>query len=683
MAPRVAESRGLFTTFCIMMDLWVANTQFRKRDGHLATIRNAGTNKIEPPVNTTRYGQVDYVLTAQRWKNSIQDCYIDKYPTAVSDHFPLISKIKVKLVRTKPRNSRPQKIKRAIYGEELDAFNDQIIADYDKATECCNMTHYEELVSSMSDAQAKYWTEPHPEKKRNYISEKTWALIQTRDKHRQKWSEEQLKAANKHIRKCAKRDRKQHIMDTVKEELDIRDKWMGLRQMKTGYKPKTFAKCDKDGHPVRLSEQAEATAEYLASVHWADKPGEPQDEEVAKSVFDDDYFLFKHVHHYRTGDFSMEELEARLAALKPHKAPGPDGLTTNAFKDLHPDVKVLILSLMNQWLYNQYIPDDQLMAKVIAIYKKGNPKLQENYRPISLLNTLNKLFAAMLKIRIEAGIERELPKTFYGFRKGKSTTEAISIIRRIQEGAEAGKTPCHFILLDWEKAFDRVRIPKMLEALERFGVPIELIMAIKALYRNSQFVVEENGYTSAPKQQKRGIRQGCPLSPYLFVITMAALLRDAEATLTKRRDKIADKLKFDSVLYADDTILFGQSHKAVTEKLRAIEQASEKYGLSLNKTKCLHIAMNSPHYIRFSRWECGPERKQGGLFRGHSIRKNGGSCGNRRKNQEVQIHLEKNGYLLEKFGLHKQIQAAGLRRGCQGKTGLRTRSSSIEPSPHQ
>ena len=95
-------------------------------------------------------------------------------------------------------------------------------------------------------------------------------------------------------------------------------------------------------------------------------------------------------------------------------------------------------------------------ARVIAIYKKGDPTLQHNYTPISLLNSIYKLYGYIVKGRLEAGIEANLKSTQYGFRKGHSTIQAIHCIRRIKEKAERTGSSLGVILLDWEKAFDKI-----------------------------------------------------------------------------------------------------------------------------------------------------------------------------------------------------------------------------------
>ncbi len=84
----------------------------------------------------------------------------------------------------------------------------------------------------------------------------------------------------------------------------------------------------------------------------------------------------------------------------------------------------------------------------------------------------------------------------------------------------------YLILLDWEKAFDKVKQEKLFEALERMGVAPKLINMIKQLYKNPKYKVEMEGYTSEWHKQHTGTRQGCPLSPYLFLIIMTVMFHD-------------------------------------------------------------------------------------------------------------------------------------------------------------
>ena len=161
---------------------------------------------------------------------------------------------------------------------------------------------------------------------------------------------------------------------------------------------------------------------------------------------------------------------------------------------------------------------------MILIHKKGNPALFENYRPISLLNNLLKIYARILKARLEAGMEQELNNTQYGFRASCSTSYPIHIIRRALEKAEREGSELHCLALDWKMAFDRLKQGQIRKALEKYSVPEDLIAAIEALYSNPAFWTEIDKVRSSTHPQSRGIRQGCTLSPYLFIIAMSSLV---------------------------------------------------------------------------------------------------------------------------------------------------------------
>ena len=154
-----------------------------------------------------------------------------------------------------------------------------------------------------------------------------------------------------------------------------------------------------------------------------------------------------------------------------------------------------------------------------------------NYQPISLLSTAYQLLARVLQQRLEKGLEPYLRDTQYGFRSGRSTSQPIHVVRRLLERAERTESSLYVLLLDWKKAFDKVNVQALEIALCWYGVPCNIVNLISSIYTSQLFTVKAAGQTSAVLEAKSGIRQGCPLSPYLFLILHSMVLHDVDKRL--------------------------------------------------------------------------------------------------------------------------------------------------------
>ena len=109
----------------------------------------------------------------------------------------------------------------------------------------------------------------------------------------------------------------------------------------------------------------------------------------------------------------------------------------------------------------------------------------ENYRPIALLQTIYKLIAAMVKNRLVDALETWISKTQYGFRPKRSTAQAIFIARRLMDIAERQGSNMAMVLLDWEKAFDKIAQDKLLQVLRRLRFPKQTYALIANIYTSS------------------------------------------------------------------------------------------------------------------------------------------------------------------------------------------------------
>ena len=210
----------------------------------------------------------------------------------------------------------------------------------------------------------------------------------------------------------------------------------------------------------------------------------------------------------------------------------------------------------------------------------------QNYRPIALLQVLYKLFAAMIKNRLLQTYEPWVQTSQFGFRPKKSTSQAIFIARRLMDISERTGTNLTITLLDWKMAFDKVDQQKLLQVLRRLQVPPRMLQAITHIYHNPQFRVSAGHTESEYLVQRSGKRQGCPLSPYLFVLLMAAMFRDIKARLNtpKQREPI-EGIQYSEVLYADDTLIFGNYTYHINLLLKETQTESRYYNMELNLDK--------------------------------------------------------------------------------------------------
>ena len=142
-----------------------------------------------------------------------------------------------------------------------------------------------------------------------------------------------------------------------------------------------------------------------------------------------------------------------------------------------------ICKVLNQCMDEEILPLDLELAQVVTLYKKGNVEEPSNYRPISLLQSLYKIFASIIQKRMAAQIEEKIWKTQYGFRAKHSTAEALYITRRIQDFYETHGDKFFMLFLDWEKAFDKVDQELFINALWRLNIPDKILAIIKAFYK--------------------------------------------------------------------------------------------------------------------------------------------------------------------------------------------------------
>ena len=211
-----------------------------------------------------------------------------------------------------------------------------------------------------------------------------------------------------------------------------------------------------------------------------------------------------------------------------------------------------------------------------------------NYRPISLTNVSYKIFASMLQSRLELYADSRLRNTQYGFRKNRSTTQPIHVMRRLLEvfGASKHSIPCSVSRLE-QSVLTQSLLPPSKPPCKHAGIPEHTINVIMALYNNPTFVVRDSSQKSSKQTQTKGLRQGCPLSPYLFGLILTHLFYDVEKSYETLYGEISGVFHVPSPLwdleYADETVLLSCSFQQLNRLFHLVQHHGHHRGLLLHE----------------------------------------------------------------------------------------------------
>lgn len=225
---------------------------------------------------------------------------------------------------------------------------------------------------------------------------------------------------------------------------------------------------------------------------------------------------------------SVSELKSLICSIKKRKSCGLDEIGNDMLKHLPHSVLSYLTSIFNACLMLQYFPESWKTAKVIPIPKPGmTPNSPGNFRPISLLSSLGKLFEKVLCRKIVSVVESNqiLPEEQFGFRRSHSTIHQVKrICNDVKSGLNSGKST-GLILLDVEKAFDSVWHHGLVFKLLNFKFPLYLVRLVNNFLTNRKFCVHFNDTFSEIKAIKAGVPQGSVLGPILYNIFTADIPR--------------------------------------------------------------------------------------------------------------------------------------------------------------
>ena len=187
---------------------------------------------------------------------------------------------------------------------------------------------------------------------------------------------------------------------------------------------------------------------------------------------------------FKTGAFTMEELGKAKSRITLGKASSYDNIPPEVIKLCN--INQILLDLANDLLIHGNKPDQWSVSNIMPVLKKGDLSKGDNYRGISLNAIVTKLIKRMILNRIQPVLDPYLRPNQNGFRPGRSTASQILALSSLVERVKEKNLPAVLLFLDFRKAFDSIHRDKMLSILKAYGLPNELIQAIKLLYQNTR-----------------------------------------------------------------------------------------------------------------------------------------------------------------------------------------------------
>ena len=281
---------------------------------------------------------------------------------------------------------------------------------------------------------------------------------------------------------------------------------------------------------------------------------------------------------------NADEISKLITKMKSKNSTGNDEISNKILKLCSPIIDPYLAEAINYAIENRHFPDCLKIAKVIPVFKKGQTDDPSNYRPISLLSPISKVFERVLCKQMTLFYKKNglFSPNQFGFRSKMSCSSAIMQVTEYIREKMHSQTNGHVCFIDLQKAFDTLDHQILIQKLEKYGYrgPISEIMK-SYLSDRRQYVITKKT-SSNEKSIKTGVPQGSVLGPFLFLIYINDLPQYCE--------------KSNLTLFADDTSVYNISRNATNDLSEDILQLRKWFAankLTVNVSKCELITFGS------------------------------------------------------------------------------------------
>lgn len=294
--------------------------------------------------------------------------------------------------------------------------------------------------------------------------------------------------------------------------------------------------------------------------------------------------------------FQQNEIDRIIQKMPIDKAPGPDGYNGLFMKKCWHIIKYDFYSLCQEF-YNGSVNLECINNSYITLVPKiSSPEIVSDYRPISLLNISLKLITKILADRLQSVILRIVHINQYGFIRTCTIQDCLGWSFEYIHQCHQSRREAIILKLDFEKTFDTVEHSTIIQMLQHLGFPAKWLEWTEAILSSGSSVVLLNGVPGKMFKCKRGVHQGDPLSPLLFVLAAELLQILVNKVASQNLSKAPiphEEDEFPIIQYADDTLLILQAEASQLFFLRALLNSFEMAtGLKVNFSKSQMMPIN-------------------------------------------------------------------------------------------
>ena len=285
------------------------------------------------------------------------------------------------------------------------------------------------------------------------------------------------------------------------------------------------------------------------------------------------------------GQLTYLECFKVLSTFENNKTPGNDRITIEFYKYFWPEIGALLVDSLNYAYFHGELSNSQKQAVITLIEKKDKDRRWiKNWRPISLINVDLKIGSKAIAKRLENILLHIIHYDQNAFVKGRTIFDAARTIMDVMEFTKMRGYQGIMTAIDFEKAFDSLNWKFVSRSLESFGFGTSFCAWIKTFYKNITSCVTNNGFFTPSFSLKRGVRQGDPLSPSLFIVVLELL-----ATSIRNNDQIegisvgGNEIKL--AMFADDMTSFVRDKMSCLALFETLKLFGTYSGLKINHDK--------------------------------------------------------------------------------------------------